>query len=172
MAAEYHLASSKESHGNYGSFGVKIYTTEKDELPAPQRYALYEALDKIEAAYLEHRLANGPVKQKEAQQEREDLLSVFGDTAIYVETIPNGYCSRWCCKHRPWFIVTTPIGRFKIGWRSGVILIDWSETVGAKTTAELFKDEDVTKDERMIHARTLDNARRYVAAVLASAEKR
>ena len=63
------------------------------------------------------------------------------------------------------------IGRFKIGWRKRAILLDWSETVGTKTSEELFKDEDVTKDTRMIHAWSLEHAKRYIESIVASASK-
>ena len=93
----------------------------------------------------------------------------FGDEAIYVEEIPNGYCSRYYCKHLPWFVVTTRIGRFKIGWRKRVISIDWSQCPNTKTAEELFPQENVTKDERLIHAWSYEKAKEYIAAIIVAA---
>jgi hypothetical protein len=83
-----------------------------------------------------------------------------------VEEIPNGYCNRYCCAHLPWYIVTTRLGRIKIGWRKSVINIDWAETQGTKTSEELFQSENVTKDTRGIHAWGYEKARAYVGAII------
>ena len=64
---------------------------------------------------------------------------------IFVEEIPNGYCNEPCCSRLPWFIVTTPVGHIKIGWRKRVINIDWTNTLQKKNGHELFPNEDVTK---------------------------
>jgi hypothetical protein len=100
--------------------------------------------------------------------ERDSLISLFPREipAIYVEEIPNGYCSQSCCLHLPWLIVTTPAGHIRIGWRKRVIEIDWSRTTGTKTAAELFPNENVTKSERMIHAWGNYEAKTYLRAIL------
>ena len=87
---------------------------------------------------------------------------------IYIEEIPNGYCNRACCRHLPWFIVTTTVGRIKIGWRKRVIEIDWSDTKGTAEAETLFAAEDVTKGTRYIHAWSVEKAKSYVAAIMSS----
>ena len=166
---KYRLLASTESAGTYGWFGIKILVaTELLNLDQEAiRYAGYEARDGITAAIMSAVVSENLEAQEHRRKEREDLLGLFVQP-IYAEEIPNGYCSQWCCKHLPWFIVTTTVGRFKIGWRKRVISIDWSDSKVAKTAKELFPDEDVTKDGRLIHAWSLDDARRYIATVVGS----
>lgn len=106
---------------------------------------------------------------KQAKEEKEKLLSLFPDKSFVLE-IPNGYCSDWCCKHLPWFTVTTKVGPITIGWRKRVISIDWKQTVRTKTSNELFAKEDVTKEYKLIHAWSYEDAKRYVNAIINSVE--
>jgi len=165
--SEYRILTSTESAGQYGVFGIKILVAASLEDLGQEaiHHAAYAATDGITAAIMSAVVSEKPEAQEHRRKERADLLGLF-DQPIYVEEIPNGYCSQWCCKHLPWFVVTTTVGRFKIGWRKRVISIDWSDTVVAKTAEELFPDEKVTKDGRLIHAWSLADAKRYVATVM------
>ena len=100
-----------------------------------------------------------------AANQRTELVSLFPQP-IFVETIPNGYCSQACCSGYPWYIVTTTRGRVKIGWRKHVIEIDWTDSTVRQSAEELFPQEDVTRIGCMIHAWGLGNAREYVRRVL------
>lgn len=60
------------------------------------------------------------------------------------DIIPNEYCSRDCCAHRPWFMFHTPVGDIKIGWRKRVISITWMENF-APFDMSIFDDEETTK---------------------------
>lgn len=81
----------------------------------------------------------------------DDERGKWGDTLTY-ELIPNEYCSDECCAHRPWFMFHTPLGDIKIGWRKRVISIELQHNFRELDLRVLFADEDVTKDERYIHA--------------------
>lgn len=48
----------------------------------------------------------------------------------------------------PWWLVKTPYGMVKIGWRKRVINIDWEDTF----VRVVVTKDDVTKDETMVHA--------------------
>lgn len=163
----------EQSCGSYGAFDIEI-TVAATKLPdltqEPIRYATYDAVKLVKSAVMAAVVQANPDAMERKRVERLELLALF-NAPILVEEIPNGYCSDWCCRHLPWFVVTTQIGRFKIGWRKRVILLDWSQTVGTKTSDELFKAEDVTKDTRMIHAWSLEDAKRYVETIVASACK-
>lgn len=166
---KYKLLTSTESAGTYGIFGIKILVA--TELQNLDREAIhcagYRATDGITAAIMAAVVSENSEAQEHCRKEREDLLGLF-EQPIYAEEIPNGYCSQWCCKHLPWFVVTTAIGRFKLGWRKRVISIDWSDTRAVRTADELFPNEKVTKDGRLIHAWSLDDARRYIVTVVDS----
>ncbi|HXC05521.1 MAG TPA: hypothetical protein VNZ86_12255 [Bacteroidia bacterium] len=159
-----------ESAGTYGQFGIKIEvaghlpeTLDDDRIYAACR----EAQDKVTNVLRAIALESDPKAQEARKKEREQLIGLFQEP-VFVEEIPNGYCSQWCCKHLPWFRVTTKVGVIVIGWRKRVISIDWSATFpyGTKTADELFPDEDVTKDTRGIHAWSIEKAKQYIDAIL------
>jgi len=98
----------------------------------------------------------------------ECLLELFSDEKIYIQEISNEYWSSVNLNAigRPWYLVTTKLGTFKIGWRKRVILIDWITTDITQTADEIFPDEDVTKDEYTIHAWGLEKAQQYINTLL------
>jgi hypothetical protein len=167
-----HQAYKEQSNGTYGSFELEI-NVDATKLPDMNQesicIAVYEAARLVKKAVMEAVVKENPDAQKRRERDRKELLALFPEP-IHVEEIPNGYCSDWCCKHLPWFVVTTKVGRFKLGWRKRVIQIDWLDTTNTKTAAELFPNDDVTKTERMIHAWSMADAKRYIDTVLASAQ--
>jgi len=122
--------------------------------------------EKIVNSLMEETYNLDPQNKIDADKERTEILSVFGNRAIFVEEIPNGYCDRYCCKHLPWFIVTTTKGRIRIGWRKRVILIDWIDSTIEDESEKLFIDEDVTKFDKSIHAWGIDKAKEYIDKLL------
>ncbi len=171
---EYKTLHASESISFGGdAFGIKIMVA-ASQLPNLDTDAIwgaaYKAAGLVTAEVRAAVMADDEEAQKRAKRERAELIDLFGGR-IFVETIPNGYCSDWCCRHLPWFVVTTEIGRFKIGWRKRVIHLEWTDTVGTKRAEELFPGEDVTKGDKMIHAWSLDKARQYIAAIVSDAER-
>lgn len=180
MGLTYRSIRGEESSGTYGTFGIRIAVAHKN-LPVlgddprqwtPQERAIsdatYAAVGGLTDAFMTAIIAADPDAQARRKAEREQIVSLFAAPTL-VEEIPNGYCSRYCCKHLPWFVITTNVGRFTVGWRKRVINIDWTDTKGTKTAAELFAKEDVTKGVRYIHAWSVEKAREYIAAVIGSA---
>ncbi|MCP4762868.1 MAG: hypothetical protein GY870_13900 [archaeon] len=164
---EYQTARKEESFGKFGyGLEIKIGSTVPVDLKNKRiQSAIYEASDKIKAEVCAVIKSNDPKIDYEIKENRKLLSSSLFKKPIFVEEIPNEYCSDWCCRHLPWFIITTTIGRFKIGWRKRVIEIDWSETVNTKDSEELFKSEDVTKGEKYIHAWNIDKASEYIEKI-------
>lgn len=164
----YFQAYSKETFASR-CFGIKIMLATYPERPLAdfteaERRAVNQASDLIEAAMTEALNKQDTGRQKEIAKEGSDLVSLFTEP-IFVEEIPNGYCSRACCKDKPWFVVTTKMGRIKIGWRKRVIEIDWADSVILSTAEKLFPSENVTKYDRLIHAWGVDAARRYIGVL-------
>jgi len=163
-----------QSMGTYGSWGVKIEIAPPAYFPdAPENEAIQRAANEA-SSILERALMIEAIKQDERAQkrrtlEREQIISLFPNL-IFVEEIPNGYCSSWCCAHLPWFVVTTIVGRITIGWRKRVINIDWEAIEKAKMAQELFPKEEVTKGDKYIHAWGVEKAREYIAAIIDSAK--
>jgi hypothetical protein len=172
MDLKYHQLLKAEMCGTYGGLGIKIeiaatvLTEEQLQKSGALRDVSYDVERLLKNVLMAEAMAAIPAQQERAKVQRAQLLECFMNDVIYVEEIPNGKCSEGCCKHLPWFIVTTKIGRIKIGWRKSVINIDWTETQGTKTSKELFESEDVTKDTRGIHAWGYERAKAYVGAII------
>jgi hypothetical protein len=166
------LYKSQTGFVNYGCFELEIRVG-ADKLPDLDSDNILNAADSaaklIQSAVMEEVIKNNPAAQERAANEKASIIALFPGQP-FVEEIPNGYCSDFCCKHRPWFVVTTPVGRVKLGWRKRVILIDWSETRSTKTSNKLFAGEDVTKGDRMIHAWSYEKAKEYIDAILNSVD--
>lgn len=147
----YEQLYKSESIGSF-SFGIDIKIAGASAQSEGLRRAAYQAADVLEQAMTRDFYANNEEAQERALAERVDLMNCFCEFPIFVQPIPNGYCSRACCEHRPWFKITTRLGVIMIGWRKRVIAIDWTDSLVSTEAKTLFPDEDVTKDKRMIHA--------------------
>lgn len=171
---EYKEVYGSESLGNYGGFGIKILIASPrlSDIPRDVSYVISKAADKIAGEIQAAVIAVDEQTKKAAAQEREELISVFNSANIFVEEIPNGYCHSWCCRHKPWFIVTTKVGRFTIGWRKRVIYINWEDTIGSKVGGELFSNEHTTYGDKYIHAWSLGKAKEYVNAIITTCQTR
>jgi hypothetical protein len=167
---EYKTVYKEESFGGSGSFGLEIKIG-ASKLPDLKKggiqTAIREAADKIENEVMTVIKQADPKTNGEVENNKK-ILSLFGDP-IFVEEIPNEYCGNWCCRHLPWFIVTTKVGRIKIGWRKRVISIDWSDTANTLTSFDLFPNDDVTKGNKIIHAWGYEDAKRYISTIISSA---
>ncbi len=147
--------------------GVKIYVASNRPFTEQEKNAAWKAGEIVFNEVWKGHTLNNSLSMANAAKEKEDILNLFAGRTIFVEEIPNGYCNQPCCCHKPWFIVTTPIGHIKIGWRKRVIAIDWTRTVQKKKTKDMFPNEDVTmnsdyEDTRYIHAWGYEKAKEYI----------
>lgn len=163
---EYALAHYTESISSYGEFGLKIMIAIDRPLTENDNSVIRDVAKHIENSIRQESISLDPEQKKIAEKEREELIGLFGSEAIYVEEIPNGYFDNWATKHLPWFVVTTKLGRIKIGWRKRVILIDWEGSDIQKRAEDIFPTEDVTKGDFYIHAWGLDKAVEYLVKLL------
>lgn len=169
MDLNYVTAYGEEGYGETaGAFGIKIQVAAGRQLTREEGRAISGHAEAIKALLLENTIRQNPKDMERAKNERESLLALFPQSFHYVEEIPNGYCSQYCCKHLPWFIVTTVKGRIKIGWRKRVIEIDWSDSAIEKTAQELFHKEYATKENKLIHALGYEKAQKYIDILLNS----
>lgn len=162
LETEYQPAYEIESVGR-AAFGVKILTKSDHELTNEEGRILRKAAEESIEAMKATSLRSDPAEIAAIAEERTDLLGLFADP-IYVEEIPNGYCSMACCRHRPWFRVTTRRGRIELGWRKSVIEISWEKPVGEMAEA-LFPTATSTKVDRTIHAWRYEDARAIIATL-------
>lgn len=164
---EYKELCAIESFGGEDTFGVRVFVSVRRELTNDDSYAISAPVEAIRDTILRASIKADPAKQQDAREEVAKLAAVFL-SPIYVEEIPYEYCHQWCCSHRRWLMVTTPVGHFKIGWRKRVIHLEWTNTRVKATAEELFPAGDVTKEGRMIHAYGYDKAREYVRRIMES----
>ncbi len=104
----------------------------------------------------------GPATREAYRAEIAGIYQAAGVGAVYMESLPNGYCKDPCCLNRPWFRVTSSIGHIVIGWRKRVLSIDWKDSTVKATGEALFPGEDVTRWETGIHAWGAEKAAEYV----------
>lgn len=162
---DYQPITKMEGYGGYKgmSLGVNlsvagIKTTEEEE------NMIYSHVNEIYRQLFFLREKNDPDSRRANVETIETLKACF-PCVIYAEIIPNEYWG----KTRPnqdWLIVTTNRGRIKIGWRKRVINIDWSDSDVQALSNDLFPDEDVTKEKRLIHAWSYEKAKEYIAKIL------
>jgi len=100
---------------------------------------------------------------KQLKEFKNVFKNVYNLNQLVFKEIPNEYCS--CEKCASWFIVSTPDGDIKIGWRKRVINIVWLENY--KKFKETFISEETTRfggdKEKGIHAWGIEKAVEYLS---------
>ncbi len=152
--------------GSQGMLEVEIMVDINRDLTDTDNDNLSRIGGTIVASLLEESIRLNPKSKEESEENKSAIVGLFENRAIFVEEIPNGYCSSYCCKHLPWFVITTNKGRIKIGWRKRVIAIDWTNSTIEESAEVLFPGEDVTKDKKSIHAWGYAKAKEYIDVLL------
>jgi len=165
MIDNWKTAYKQESYGST-NFGIEIRVALDRPLTEKENMAMYRIADQIEDIIMRETMRLDPEITKRREEEKKELLSLFGDRVIFAEEIPNGYGNSWHYSQSPWYKVTTSKGVVTLGWRKRVIQISWEPRVSMKAE-ELFSD-DVTKDDHMIHAWGYDKAKQYIDVILSS----
>lgn len=155
-----------QSSGKGGNFEMEIHMSISREYNQTDNRNIRKCADELEKAIRGESIHLDPKEKETANEERTKILELFNGHVIFVEEIPNGYCSDYCCKHLPWFMVTTKAGHIKIGWRKRVIEIEWKKTLINQTAEELFTEEKVTKQNKLIHAWGYEKAKEYINVLL------
>lgn len=130
------------------------------EITEDERNYISRCLDELHTYLRNSIIKRDPDFLERKQIEEEKLLSCFPEP-IYVEETTNEYGGL-----TPWYLVTTKIGRIKIGWRKRVIQIDWLGSQQTLKADQLFPNENVTKACWMIHAWGYDKAKEYISTIL------
>jgi len=175
----YAVAIGIESVSGSGILGIEISIAHsafeydpRNEVHGKLRDAIHEAKEKIEQEMIALACSLDPGATKRAEAERDALLGCFPENSVvYVREIPNGYCRLACCRHLPWFEVTTTFGPVKVGVRKRVILLDWSASALKHRADDLFPNENVTKGDHDIHAWTVEDLRAYLATLYDNASR-
>jgi len=153
-------------YGKNFNIDLEILLDLDRELTKNDNFNLMIHVENIVKSLHEESINLDPRTKERSEAEKSEIVSLFGDRSIYVEEIENGYDNNYYSKHLPWFIVTTNKGRIKIGWRKRVINIDWSDSIIEQDADTLFPEEDVTKYDKLIHAWSLEKAKKYIDILL------
>lgn len=106
-----------------------------------------------------------PKTLKSKSEERASFNKVFTEVfgSYHFVEVPNDYYKSELWNFRsPWMRVYTSWGVFLIGWRKRVIELSWEDTIFTGTAEELFKDQNTTKSNKMIHAWSYDELQAYL----------
>jgi len=149
-----------------GKFKLEIYLDVDRELTDNDNWAISECGEKLTRIINQETYRTNKTYIEKAKEDKQDLINLFGNKQIFVQEIPNQYNVDHC--HNPWLMVTTNVGHIKIGRRRHVFEIDWSGTIIPTKAKDLFPDEDVTREDRYIHAYGLEKAQEYINKILSS----
>lgn len=95
------------------------------------------------------------------KEQMQALFLLAGINVLTYWELPNNY---WpdsyveLRKNSPWWLVKTAKGMVRIGWRKRVISIHWEDT----TIRQVITEDEVTKDETMVHAWSYLKALEYL----------
>ena len=104
------------------------------------------------------------MKQLSDEASVKALFITVGFEVMKIWKLQNKY---WGDSHldvsfaNPWWLVKTDFGLIEIGPRKRVISIDWSDT----TCRDIITEDEVTKDETMVHAWTEAKMIEYLLAL-------
>ena len=158
---KYKEIASIESFGDR-SVGISISFAASFNITEEDQWWVREQCQSI-LKHLEHEaVKRDPKVIASIAQEKKDLLACF-DGPIHARAVKNEYGEQ---PHFPWFKVTTQRGVIKIGWRRRVINIDWSESDIKGQSRDLFPNEDVTREDRYIHAWNYEKAKSYIDTLM------
>lgn len=169
---DWRTVRSEQGAGEKYSFGIRLQVAgviSKDEYTNEERTAMMVAVDKVKEELLAAAVAADPKEQQSAREERQSLLECFHPSVrLFDEPVPNGYTNDWYNRHRFWYIVTTYVGRIRIGWRKRVIHIDWSDSaikhVDGRTLFTDFLNNTV--DSTFIHAWSYEEATKIISRLM------
>lgn len=151
-----------------GPYEIQILIDFNRDITADEAYDISNHARQIMEILASNNVANDPKTKIDNAEAKAKFKVLFGNQAIYMEAIPNGYFPEsHYYKHFPWYKITTSQGHFIIGWRKRVIEIDWSQTTIKLDANDLFPSEDVTKSGQMIHdAWGYDKAAEYIEVLM------
>jgi hypothetical protein len=157
-----------------GVAGIQISILTNSTPEEMQSLYLHRSADQAEKEITEYFLKSSEeLVQKKLQLKREfeEAFEKSGLPAVYMEEIPNEYWPEPYVIGRalsPWFVCTTRVGHFKVGWRKRVIVLDWERTDvkanGETIFPEEYADSCSTVGEHYIHT-NWDNLPKHIALV-------
>lgn len=169
---EYHLSYSSSLTSGEKQIGAVLYLKCNDKKPEDfsddTKRQIRRLLDQVQNILNTEIIVTDPNFEKEKLCHVQRILDLFPTYCIYAEQIPNEYGHPYDAYYlkSPWLIVTTKIGRIKIGRRKRVWSIDYTDSQCTVPAINLFPDEDVTRHNFTIHAWTDEKAKEYLTKII------
>lgn len=160
-----------ESYGTNGNkFKLKLLLDIGRDYTDADKQNIEKCCEDLQTAIRRESVRLDPKIKERAKEERMSIQDAFDGEALFMEAIPNEYWpdSYGYATTLPWFMVTTKLGRIKMGWRKHVLSIDWKDSMIEKEAKDLFPDEDVTKYDKCIHAWGYKKAKEYIKVLLSA----
>lgn len=99
------------------------------------------------------------------ENEARSLLTIAGFKPGRAWELVNQYWGKNDVRG-PWWLIQTDIGPIRIGWRKRVIEIEWDAcSFGHLPVRGIVTEDDVTKNESLVHAYSMVDAVKYLASL-------
>jgi hypothetical protein len=167
----YKMVASCELPGHYG---VRIMVGGiKRDFSSDERNISAQAIAQIGHAIKIENARLAEIADPQRASNRLAIEALF-DCPIFTEEIPNQYCKQPCCSQKPWYVVTTPIGRITIGHRKNVWEITWDGLPNPLPHQQVFPnyppDRNTCEDHRRIspgiNAWSLAEAKQFISRII------
>ena len=130
----YAVVSQHECVGSNGTYGVVINLSVNREITEAEQSRCNAMAEELIRLMQCETVRMDPDTRKAKIATRDLFIQRFRDAhldPVFVEEIPNGY---WGPDHpagveSPWYVITSKIGRIRIGWRKRVVEINWSDSI-------------------------------------------
>jgi hypothetical protein len=167
---EYKMLAGSETYGKHPE-GVRIMVALSREFTTEDQVNAMRCIHTLNKQLRRETVRLDPQTEKDVAFQRGKFEAAFmeaGFSVVYMEPAPNEYFGDDAeALSSPWYVVTTPRGHIKVGWRKRVIVLDWERSEIQASAHQLFPQEDVTKGDRMIHCWTYEKLAQYLTALKA-----
>lgn len=103
-------------------------------------------------------------RRRKSRLEFDAIFALAGFEVVRVWELANHYWPdnpHYDEVRQPWWLFQTTLGLIEVGARKRVISIDWSST----PARGIVTNDDVTKNETLVHAWTVEKAIEYLRAL-------
>jgi len=103
------------------------------------------------------KFAHHPEYKEQVNDDKNRLVAAFASAGldhVFVKEIPNEYWPETYHLERlvnPWYLITTKVGTFKVGWRKRVLNLSWEDTILNVDGNKVFNSNEQTCGNNYVH---------------------
>jgi len=170
MNSPVELAGCCESHGSYGSVGVKILVVSPGyELSGNDEDKIGGLAEQIRNHILLSKIMSDPVYIERKKKHRDSVAACF-PLHVFLEEVPSKCSVDGSSMDFPWYCVTTPKGRISVGCHGDTITLDWKDSTIKARGRDLFPNEMTSVGDFYVHAHSYEDVKKYVSVLLGSCD--